>query len=438
MRFKEFKKTTESVKKVSSQGTRYNSEIGMLAAFCDVDLTKFDPNAPENSFNAGALANPEKTFADIRRFLAPVYDQAKFSKFFDVGTRYKDAILLELQSLNEPAPTKFEWSGGSNINEEGAADIIFAGHPTVHGVSIKDESGITLSNLTPKALGLENAEVNDPDVFARFAGAEWLAMKTHAVNATLKAAQQNPGQPFVPVKSKYQIVYQPGPLAVEPQPVKKAAAKKPAPVPPGIANQQATMAVNKQPMGQEPVPQQEISEQAEQGYFEIYFDSPKTYKATASTILANIKKNANWQRVFGDYVQANWSKDTELRSLGDALFTKISEIFLTKIRSALENSNVLHRILRMGKLGYFYATPKKLYFVPGVEQVDELKVKDVVYGAPDGTAQKFLATIGYNGGKSDATILVYVRYANGMFDENPTVRGQDLKNPEGLSWVKLI
>jgi hypothetical protein len=92
----------------------------------------------------------------------------------------------------------------------------------------------------------------------------------------------------------------------------------------------------------------------------------------------------------------------------------------------------------MGKLGYFYATPDALWYVPSTDTLDDLKLKDLVYGAPVGTAQKFIAKVGIEGGKQDAQILVYVRYANGMFDENPTVRAQDLKNPDGLTWTKLI
>jgi hypothetical protein len=42
------------------------------------------------------------------------------------------------------------------------------------------------------------------------------------------------------------------------------------------------------------------------------------------------------------------------------------------------------------------------------------------------------------GGENNATVLVYVRYANGMFDANPTVRIQDLKNPGALAWTKLM
>jgi hypothetical protein len=91
----------------------------------------------------------------------------------------------------------------------------------------------------------------------------------------------------------------------------------------------------------------------------------------------------------------------------------------------------------MGKLGYFYATPKDLYFVPGVDQISNIVIKDVVYGAPDGTAQKFIAKIGVEGSNNEAQVLVYIRYGNGMFEANPSVRIQDLKNPTALTWAKI-
>jgi hypothetical protein len=91
----------------------------------------------------------------------------------------------------------------------------------------------------------------------------------------------------------------------------------------------------------------------------------------------------------------------------------------------------------MGEMAYFYATPKSIYYVPGVSTIDGLAVRDVVYTAPKGTAQYFKTTVGYAGGTEPTEILIYVRYANGIFARNPTVRVQKLINPEGISWTKL-
>jgi len=441
MRFREFKDIKESK---SSDSTRYNSEVGMLAAFCDADITNFDPKNPAASFpNPQLLEDSATTFRDIIKFLAPVYNVKVFTQFYGLGRTYKEKIVQELAALNEPAISAISWSGGSNINPDGAADIIFAGHPTVHGVSIKDKSGITLKNLTPKAVGLSTDDpLEDPDVFARYALDEWTALKSYAVEQVLTVAESQPGQPYFPIKPKYQIVYHSQPLAVAATPKKKV---KPSP---GVANKHATLAVSKQPMGQEPAEPLELDEptdinpaplkESATGYFEFSFGDPKTSKFTRDQITGAISKNATWQRVFGDFVQANWKTDANLRQLGDKLFSSISEIFVNRIRTSLETNTNLHKILAMGKLGYFYATPDALWYVPSTDTLDDLKLKDLIYGAPDGTAQKFIAKVGFEGGKQDAQILVYIRYANGMFDTNPTVRAQDLKNPDGLTWTKLI
>lgn len=447
MRFREFKTEAKSVPKPkkSSSEVRYNSEVGMLAAFCGADISNFDPKNPANSIPAESLRDPDQTYKDIVKHLAPNYDAKIFSQYFSLGQRYKDMVFEQLSVLNEPAPVAYDWSAGSNINPLGPADVEFFDHPTMNGVSIKTESGITLANLSPSLIGLNSEEnvLEHPDVFARYAEFEWLAMKYWAIQQTLKIARETPEQAFAPIKPKYQIIYHPGQIPAAPS-KQKQAKKQPAPQAleptPGISNSNSTLAVSKEPMGSEPAapikPVRPISEQADQGYFEFFFKG-KTKNFTEAEIYDLAEKNEAWQRVFGDYVQTHWEQDGQLRELGDNLFSSISEIFVDKIRTALQTKEKLHRVIAMGKLGYFYATPKELYFVPGIDQIDNIVVKDVVYGAPDGTSQKFIAKIGVEGGTDEAQVLVYVRYANGMFETNPTVRIQDLKNPGALTWTKL-
>jgi hypothetical protein len=55
----------------------------------------------------------------------------------------------------------------------------------------------------------------------------------------------------------------------------------------------------------------------------------------------------------------------------------------------------------------------------------------------EGTSQKFQAEVGRPDSVENAKILIYIRYANGMFETNPTVRVQDLKDPQFLGWEKL-
>ena len=67
MRFREFKPLQEGNK---SDTVRYNSEVGMLAAFCDADISQFDPNMPQQTFSVDTLTNPENTYRDIIKYLS--------------------------------------------------------------------------------------------------------------------------------------------------------------------------------------------------------------------------------------------------------------------------------------------------------------------------------------------------------------------------------
>jgi hypothetical protein len=438
MRFKEFKPLQEGG---SSGGTRYNSEIGMLLGFCGADISNFDPKNPAASFtNTNSLKDSNKVFAEIQKFLPSVYDSKKLGAWYRVGVSYKNKIDAQLAKLNLPVPTQFDWAGGSNMNEDGAADIIFAGHETVQGVSIKDSGGITLANLTPKALGLGVAEgeEGDADVFQFAAKAEYDTMKRYAFEQVLNLAMATPGKPVVPIKSKYRIVYN-ATAPATPAPAAKTKATPPVPAgsTPGIANQQAAPGATKIPMGQEPTDTQPLSEQQATGVFTCIWDEDKEFKGTYDQIINAAGKNAEWQRVFGDWFQKNWSSDQTLKQYGNALFTKVSQVFVNQIKSSLSNNSNLQKVLRMGDMAYFYATPKSIYYVPGVATLEGLAVRDVIYTPPKGTAQYFKTTIGYAGGTEPTEILIYIRYANGIFARNPTVRVQKLINPEGISWTKL-
>jgi hypothetical protein len=431
MRFKEFNSLQEGG---ASGGTRYNSEIGMLAGFCGIDISNFDPRNPASSFtDPSVLGNPQAVFSGIQKFLPEVYDAKKFSAWYKIGVNYKNKVEAELSRLKLPVPTQFNWQAGANLNEEGAADIVFVGNKEVHGVSIKDKGGITLANITPKALGLgaSDGDEGDADVFQFSAKPEYEAMKKYAFEQVLNLAMQTPGKPLIPIKSKYRIIYN-----TTAQPSSPATPQVSTDSTPGIVNQQAALNATKIPMGQEPSDTTLSSEQAE-GIFTCIWDDTREFKGTYNQIMSAAGKNAEWQRVFGDWFQKNWSTNKTLKQYGDALFTKVSQSFVNQIKSSLSNNNNLQKVLRMGNMAYFYATPTSIYFVPGVAQVKGLKVQDVVYTAPKGTAQYFKTTIGYNGGTAPTEILIYIRYANGIFARNPTVRVQKLINPEGISWTKL-
>jgi hypothetical protein len=118
------------------------------------------------------------------------------------------------------------------------------------------------------------------------------------------------------------------------------------------------------------------------------------------------------------------------------LFTKIGSDLVNKIKLGLADQMNLNSVVKIGDKSYFYATPKAVFYVPSVSSKKGLKLMDLQYTSPKGTNQNFLATIGYED-EEPASVTIYIRYANGIFQANPTVRVQSLKNPQGLGWIKL-
>jgi hypothetical protein len=353
-------------------------------------------------------------------------------------------------------PTQFDWAGGSNINDEGAADIEFL-DLDVHGLSVKAETGITLANLTPKALGLEVERGND--IFFQYAGAEYNTMKEAIFNAVLDIAEQSPGQSMGwhrETPEKYSITYNGGPVQ---QPVAQQPAQQ---KPDELAAVKKNAGLQKQPQpspaknntnlngpdftstsSRQQLPADSMYEDTKAAVGTFTITGKRNFTGTRQQVLAAIGKNAPWQRVFGDWFQANYATQKQLAT---PLYQAVAEVFRTTIVDHLSKDRKLDAILRMGKNPYFYCNAEDIYYVPSVDEVSDLQVKKVYYGAissdgdvkeAEGTSQKFQAEVGRPGSEQNAKILIYIRYANGMFEANPTVRVQDLKDAEFLGWEKL-
>lgn len=121
-----------------------------------------------------------------------------------------------------------------------------------------------------------------------------------------------------------------------------------------------------------------------------------------------------------------------------SLYIKIGVIFEKIIENYL-NSNVnnIAKLLRFIDKPYFYCTPDNIYYVPSISQVSDLKLKKISYSVNDNTSFKFSAGIGRRDSDKLCYIDVYIRYANGIFATNPTVRIQNIKNTENILWEKL-
>lgn len=448
MRFSEFTPMKLDEGRVAGrQGnkqTRYNTEVGLLAGFCGIDPATFDPTNPEASFPEGAV--DASVMKEIKKFLVPNYMPKMFAEWAAKAPAFMEKVTAKLGA----SPTQFGWAGGSNVNEDGAADIEFI-DAEVHGLSVKAESGITLANLTPKSLGLEVARGND--IFFQYAGDEYMAMKTAIFNAVMDQAEASPGQRMgwhAETPEKYSITYNGGIASPKAQPAQPAQQK-----PDELAAVKKNAGIKQQPQQQfqAPTPRDPDFEEdptndlrlsegtAKEGTFTI--TGKRNFSGTREQVIAAIGKNAPWQRVFGDWFQAHYSTHKELAK---PLFDAVAGVFKDTIVAHLSKDRKLDAILRMGKNPYFYCNASEIYYVPSIAEVDDLQVKNVYYGAmssegevkeAEGTSQKFQAEIGRPDSEQNAKILIYIRYANGMFEANPTVRVQDLKDAQFLGWEKL-
>ena len=441
MRFNEFK-NIQLKEGGNSKGTQFNSEVGLLAAMCGVDFTTFDPNNPAPSFTNSRYTIGKSTLQNIQSQAAN-YNPTKFNKWAgSVGQKIVSSVLAELDKLDMQAPTELAWVGSDN--QSSVADIKFVNH-LVDGISVKEQGAPTLANLTAKSLGLDAGPEGDSDVFRAFAKTEWDAVKEYCFQAVLDKAQAQPGKPYAPIKPKYSITYLESEI-----PSNASRLKAPKATPQQTQQQvQQPAPQQNQPTPQQPNQQMDsdlspddtsLSEdieyaQASPGYYLIKYGDKEVHEPS-DRIWADLHKNQEWQRVFGDYFQSQWNKDQNLTELGKKLFGKIGADFVAKIKDGLANSNNLHSAVKMGSVSYFYTTPKATFYVPAVNNNKGLKLQNLEYTSPKGTNQNFEASVGYDG-EEPATVLIYIRYANGIFQTNPTVRVQKLTNPQGLGWIKL-
>jgi hypothetical protein len=358
-----------------SDAVRYNSEIGMLLSFCSANVDKFDPNKPEKSIPPTMLADPQNTYKDIRALLAPNYNPDLLRRWYEYSqTTVKPIVVNKLMELGEIVD-QFNWAGGKNQNAETSADVEFVGS-TISGCSVKEKSGITLNNPSPKDLGLEVGG----DAFLKYARPEYLSWKKGVFTQVLQLAQKNPS-----VKvggkdtNKYYVVYDP-------------------------KTKKFTCNGKNQKVG------------------------------TSQDIMADMEKNAFWQRAFGDWFVTNYSTQKQLMA---PLVTAISEKFTAIMKAHLSQGGTAAKLVKFVKRPFFYVNPSHVYYVPSIDDVADLTLKDVKFASPEGATMKFIAEIGMKDSLENAQVEIHVRYANGIFETNPTARVQSLKNAQFLSWEEL-
>ena len=358
-----------------SDAVRYNSEIGMLLSFCSADVDKFNPSKPEKSIPASMLANPQNTYKDIKSLLAPNYNADLLRRWYEYSqTTVKPLVVNKLIELGEVVD-QFDWAGGKNQNAETSADVEFVGS-TISGCSVKEKSGITLNNPSPKDLGLEVGG----DAFLRYARPEYLSWKKGVFTQVLQLAQKNPGTKIGGKDSeRYYVVFDP-------------------------KTKKFTCNGKNQKVG------------------------------TSQGIMADMEKNAHWQRAFGDWFVVNYATQKQLMA---PLVTAISKKFTEIMKAHLSQGGTAAKLVKFVKRPFFYVNPSHVYYVPSIDDVADLTLKDVKFASPEGATMKFIAEIGMKDSLENAQVEIHVRYANGIFETNPTARVQSLKNAQFLSWEEL-
>ena len=358
-----------------SDAVRYNSEVGMLLSFCSANIDKFDPSKPEKSIPASMLANPQNTYNDIKKLLAPAYNPELLKRWYEYSqTTVKPIVVNKLVELGEVVD-QINWAVGKNQNAETSADIEFVGS-SISGVSIKEKSGITLNNPSPKDLGLEVGG----DAFLKYARPEYLSWKKGVFTQVLQLAQKNPGVKIGGKdNAKYYVVYDNN-------------------------TKKFTCNGKNQKVG------------------------------TSQEIMAEMEKNAFWQRAFGDWFVTNYASQKHLMA---PLVEAISEKFTAIMKAHLSQGGTAAKLVKFVKRPFFYVNPAHVYYVPSIDDVADLTLKDVKFAAPEGATMKFIAEIGMKDSEENAQVEIHVRYANGIFETNPTARVQSLKNAQFLSWEQL-
>jgi hypothetical protein len=359
--------------------TRYNSEVGVLLAFCDVDVANFDAANP--NIESTRLAHPHKICEDIKTYLnrEHIYDSDELTKWSLRGREIVPVITKKLKELGEDWPTVYDWAAGTNRNPNHSADISFV-DSKISGVSIKSKSGITLNNPSPKELGIDNSG----DFFLQYAPHEYISWKTQVFESVLDLAHSQPGVRIGGKKSldKYYIVYH-------------------------TADEKFSCV------------------------------GKKTLVATRQEILDKVSSNGEWQRGFGDWFVANY-RNSKVSEFMKPLRESITQQFMVKMIDHLSKDSRVARLLKFADAPFFYANPSKVYYVPSIRDADALKLKSIRDAKARGATIKFFLECGMENSDDVAAVEIHFRYANGVFEENPTCRIQSLKNPQHIGWELLI
>jgi hypothetical protein len=367
-------------------------------------LINGNPGTLDQAFPTTRLASG--VIEQIQKWLIPNFNKELFDHFVSRGQEYAPLIARVTGGWNGA----YGWAGGHN-QASNAADISFEGCK-VAGISVKADTGITLANLTPEALGLYKGVFDDQgnqmlhdkgrkkgqlkydtsDVLAQHSLDEWRSLKEACMNAVMDEADEQPTEQLSwhdKTPEKYFV-------------------------------------------------KSYFTQHGEMKYY--FYGKGNKFEGTREEVLTQAGSNPKWQRVVGDWTIQHWD---QAKVWAEPMVRKLSKDMLAPMEQALSDSKKLAHALRMSDVPYIYLSKDGLYLVPNKEAAHDLALKKIEFGHPDGATMKFFAHVGERpaggtqNGTTDARVEIHIRYANGMFACNPTVRVQGLQAPEGLTWTKL-
>ena len=450
----------------SSAETQYNSELGCMLGLIGANATIDELiKGDYNKF----LINPNDLVAHAKNGKAKLYNEKTMNNWIARGAAIKN-------NFPEGALTgKVGWDGVGQGNFGDVADVVFE-DGTHSGISIKDTTGITLTNKSPTIIGFEKGG----DIFQKLSPSHWEEWKLKIIEKVLQKAEASPTRiiPRPPKDSKGNPLPAGGSNNIRAIQYNKEdyydekGEELKTRLEPYISNGIIDAEVLKKKLDKrqltkvngaivafakeneiDDIPQLDGSAHWFPGdtYTLWYGKSGSGWHRTAFSKkqIEDIAKKGNnvTQRVFGDWYQEIILTDKEVATWHNKLFEDFANHAIDTMNTTLANdSTILNQLLQMSEeKSYLYVTPEKAYDVPGTKSGIKVKlqqVEGITKPEVDGVSQKFYVRV-QNAEKEGidetqfARLELYIRYANGLFASNPTLRIQSLENPEHLSWTPI-
>jgi hypothetical protein len=376
-----------------SDHTKYSTELPVLFALAAKDGLPHDFEALplQGWLDSSKFSNPDKVFADIRKYLH-IAVTPDFVSNFKKAQIFVTKIKQYMSDQGLPEIGLIDWQGNDNRNDnDSPADILFIGHP-VGGISVK-AGAPNLFNLGTKDLNFGNEK--GTDLFNHLAPTEFTTLSHKVKNLLMDKLAvgdtwTDPSREGADI-GKYAITR--------------------------VSDNRYNVKYKKAM----------ISAERNEILLGTYINSKGAER--------RIPKGSN--RVFGDYYQKN-KEDfvSERESLYKQLRPKLVEAFVNNI---FNDPVKLSQLGGFTKQSYFFVDygKNKAYFVPNLNDVkDVLKVEIVNKEKTFGAGLELVCSMRTKEDSEPATVEWHIRYHTGTFAGPPQNMIQNLANKENI-WQTL-